>query len=114
MHLILPSSTTVLQAQAAAEGACAELVQEGAGQQDAESSDGVGVVPLRTDASRGAGSWAATLGLVIQDAHRSADLSGCVRERASRMRRVAMEWGLCRSGRMRAAGPEVGQRLWGW
>jgi len=36
------------------------------------------------------------------------------RERASSMRRVAMEWGLCRSGRMRAAWPEVGWQVGGW
>ncbi len=35
------------------------------------------------------------------------------RERASRMRRVAMECGLCRSGRMRAAGPEACRGLGG-
>jgi len=36
------------------------------------------------------------------------------RDRARRMRRVAMECGLCRSGRMRAAGLEVSRQLGGW
>jgi hypothetical protein len=33
------------------------------------------------------------------------------RERASKMRSVAMEYGLCRCGRMRASGLEVGRDL---
>ena len=36
------------------------------------------------------------------------------RERASKMRNVAMEYGLCRCGRMRASGLEVGRDLGSW